>query len=159
MGTNNFEASLVDAWLDLCATEFDPLHGHLVGSFIWGTPLPADFLSSAELVFAGVEARIAASSTGHLVGGKLTAADIVVAFSLLPFYRSGTDFDELLATKYPASYKFHCDILSNEKIVAVLESAGNGVGLPSAEQKQSDIAAAKALGEKFAAILAQKADE
>lgn len=154
LGATDYERSLVDAWLDLCSSEFDPLMVHLSSNATFGKPIPADFLESTEPVFAGVNDWLAERT--YLVGETLTIADIGLAFALQPFYRM-SEHAALLAEKYPHCLRLYTSVMGIEKIAAVLQSVGAAAGLPTAEEKAAESAKASAIGAAFIKLMTDAA--
>ena len=129
-GRTLFENATVDAWLDLCCSEFEPLMTHAFKSFFYGKPLPADFVADSELVFAGIEQWI--ENRTYLVGERITIADICVAFSLQPFYRC-SGHGEHFSTKFPNVFRLYNAVMKSETGATFLQTVGASAEVLSAD--------------------------
>ena len=130
-GRTLYENSTVDAWLDLCCSELDPLSAHISKIYYYQRPLPADFVADSELVFAGIEQWI--ENRTYLVGERITIADICVAFSLQPFYRL-SGHGEHFSTKFPNVFRLYNAVMKSDAIAAALKAVGGSDSILTAAE-------------------------
>eukprot|EP00744_Colponema_vietnamica_P001008 GILI01001731.1.p2 GENE.GILI01001731.1~~GILI01001731.1.p2 ORF type:complete len:458 (-),score=206.32 GILI01001731.1:254-1597(-) len=148
-GKTTYENSMVDAWLDLVASETDPLATHVFAFVRSQTAYPADFVEVSESLFQSIDNWL--ETRTFLVGERQTIADINLAFTLQVFYRFATNA-EALSKKFKNVWRLYNTVMQQPQTVEVLKSVGGSFGLVAKpkEEKKAEPKAEKKKEEKNA---------
>eukprot|EP00388_Colpodella_angusta_P019719 GDKJ01049326.1.p2 GENE.GDKJ01049326.1~~GDKJ01049326.1.p2 ORF type:complete len:404 (+),score=109.58 GDKJ01049326.1:41-1252(+) len=146
-GKTTYENSMVDAWLDLVASETDPLATHVFAFVRSQTAYPADFVEVSESLFQSIDNWL--ETRTFLVGERQTIADINLAFTFQVFYRFATNA-ETLSKKFKNVWRLYNTVMQQPQTVEVLKAVGGSFGLMAKpkEEKKAEPKAEKKKEEK-----------
>jgi elongation factor 1-gamma len=125
-GRTPFEASQVDMWLDFATTELDTVGAHYVYAVLFGRALPADQTTKVEEALNGLESWL--ETRTFLVGERMSAADVVVAFSLQWMFHFNQTNGDALAKKFKNAFRLYNTVMQQPKTVEVLKQFGTTFG-------------------------------
>ncbi|CCW64576.1 unnamed protein product [Phytomonas sp. EM1] len=120
-GRTPFETSQVDMWLDFATTEVDAATIPYVLHLFRQTPIPEGAASKLEEL-VNVDQWL--ENRTFLVGERMTAADIVLAFSLRTAYRLTGSVGEELSKKYKNLFRLYNTVMQNPQMVELFRKLG-----------------------------------
>lgn len=132
-GSDDFEASTIDMWVDFATTEMDPPAVHFLFVGLGAAPRTdagiAEATSTISGPLAGVE-RALAGAKPYLVGSRLSIGDLAVFVSVDTYLRFG-ETAAVEIKKYPALIKWYTKVLQTERVQEALKAAGHDGTVPA----------------------------
>ncbi|CCW66695.1 unnamed protein product [Phytomonas sp. Hart1] len=121
-GRTPFENSQVDMWLDFSTTELDLLGISYFLNFLRNIPVPEDTSCKLEEVMGNLDKCL--ENRTFLVGERMTAADVIIAFSLRFIYRVSGSLGEEMSKKYKNVFRLYNTIVQHPKMVEFFRELG-----------------------------------
>lgn len=125
-GTTTHEHSQVDMWLDFALTELDPNGFCFAVNCFQGVKNTALQEDKAREVLWGLDAWL--ETRTYLVGERMSAADVVVGFSLQWFFHFNPESGEVLAKTFRNVYRLYNTVMQQPPTVVVLRAHGASFG-------------------------------
>lgn len=136
-GKDVMEQCEVDMWLDFTLTELDPVAVAYSKRVRFGTSIPDDNHSRVCDVLHALERCLLMpsrqadknSNVAFLVGSRLTAADVALAFGLQRIFRMNPENAQELAERYASVFALYNHVMEQPKVLRVLDDFGSGYGV------------------------------